>query len=181
MLLISMRFIGIVFIILFLSGCYEIKSEKSNLEIEHLYESFINKLNSGEYKLIKYTSSKCLDDTTYLDSIDWNQELKLFTELNISKSQIDDYDIIISKNGCEKKFQTNSKKHSIKKYKYSHCDGNLIVFIDITKSSPLYTFSYHLELNNKGYLIHIKSDVGMAYEADYKVEGKFILSKTITH
>ncbi len=170
-----MRFLGIVFILLVLSGCYNVKSENSNTELMKLYNSFINQLDN--YKLIKYITQDGVTDTIYIDSINWTQELKLFTELNISKSYLSDYDIKTSKNGCSKHFQTTSNKYPIKRYKYLHCDNNLIVFIDYIKSSPLYRFSYHLELNNKGYLVEIISDVIMAYESNYRIEGKFITNQ----
>jgi len=115
-----------------------------------------------------------------MDSVNWEQELKLFTELNISKSNLSNYNITVSKNGCEKIFQTNSEKCPIKRYKYLLCQNNLNVCIDFEKSSPLYLFSYHLELNNKGYLIKIISDVKMSYESKYRIEGKFLTKENKT-
>ena len=46
--------------------------------------------------------------------------------------------------------------------------------IDVVKSSPLYEFDYHLELNMNGYLIEAKSNVEFAYNSAFRVEGKFI-------
>ena len=175
-----MRFIGIILILSVLSGCYDSKFEKSNPELAQLYNSFIDKLYNDEYKLIKYITREGLTDTIQIDSINWNQELKLFTELTISRSHLTDYNVKTLKNGCEKQFITNSNKYPIKRYKYSHCENNLIVFIDFMKSSPLYSFYYHLELNHKGYLIEIVSDVKMAYESKYRIEGKFLINEDKT-
>ena len=54
------------------------------------------------------------------------------------------------------------------------------LIIDFAKSSPLYSFYSHLELNQNGYLIEIISDVKMAYESNYRIEGKFITNEDKT-
>ena len=176
-----MRFIRIVLVLSLLSGCSNVKSEKSNPELMQLYTSFIDNLYNSDYQLIKYITREGETDTIRMDSINWDQELKLFTELNISKSHLGNYNITVSKNGCEKIFQTNSKKCPIKRYKYLLCENNLNVCIDFEKSSPLYLFSYHLELNNKGYLIKIISDVKMSYASKYRIERKFFTNENKTH
>ena len=176
-----MRFIGVFVILLAFSGCYHVEDKESNTKLKQSYTSFIQKLYNGEYKLTKYITRKGITDTLYIDSVNWPQELKLFTELNISKSYLSDYHCITSKNGCEKIFQTNSNKYPIKRYKYLHCNNNFIVLIDFVKSSPLYSFYYHLELNQNGYLIEIISDVKMAYESNYRIEGKFITNEDKTY
>tara|TARA_Y100000589_G_scaffold29168_1_gene24261 strand:+ start:30141 stop:30671 length:531 start_codon:yes stop_codon:yes gene_type:complete len=172
-----MRFLGIILILLLLSGCYKIENKESNTELKQLYNSLIDELNKGDYKLVKYFSREGIVDTMYFDSVNWPQELKLFSELNISKSRLSDYHILTSQNGCEKQFYSKSDKNTIKRYEYLDCNNKLSVAVNLSKSSQLYAFSYYLELNNKGYLIEITSDVKMAYESDYRVEGKFITSE----
>tara|TARA_B100000963_G_C22544158_1_gene633631 strand:- start:482 stop:1012 length:531 start_codon:yes stop_codon:yes gene_type:complete len=176
-----MRFTGLFVILLMLSGCYDIERKESNTELNQLYTSFIQKLCDDRYKLIKYITRREITDTLYIDSVNWPQELQRFTELSISKSFLSDYNYKTAQNGCEKIFQTNFNKHPIKRYKYLHCDNNFNVLIDFSKSSPLHSFYYHLELNKYGYLIEIISDVKMAYRSNYRIEGKFITNEDKTN
>ena len=176
-----MRFLCIILILLLLSGCYNTENKKSNTELKQLYDSLIDELNKGDYKLVKYLSREGIVDTMYFDSVNWPRELKLFTELNISKSRLNDYHVSTSQNGCEKQFYSKSDKNTVKRYEYLDCNNKLSVAINLSKSSQLYAFSYYLELNHKGYLIEIKSDVKMAYESNYRIEGKFITNEDKTN
>jgi hypothetical protein len=113
----------------------------------------------------------------HADSIDFQKELEFFTDAVISKNSYSDYKIKSLKGGCEKYFQTISNSHSIKNFYYNSCNDFLVVYIDMDKVSPLFGFKYHLELNKNGFLIEIKSNVKLSYDAKYRIEGKFVSKK----
>ena len=161
---------------MFFVGCTPSENKPNSDEFSEIYSSLIQQLKLDELNLIKYIKKGGLTDTIQLhhDSIDWNEELKMFIAIKIPKSVYNDYEITNDERDCEKQFQTSNNKHSVKNYKYSNCNGQTIVNIDVTKNSPLYEFDYHLEINSKGYLIEVRSDVEFAYSSAFRVEGKFI-------
>ena len=158
-----------------LFSCTSSEKIKDNNEFSVLYQPFIQQLKQSNLKLIKYVKKGEVMDTIIIskDSVNWYQELKLFVETKIPKSAYSDYEIKSFENNCKKQFQTSSNKHSVKKYQIDSCNGGLIVNIDVVKSSPLYEFDYHLELNEEGYLIEATSDVEFAYNSAFRIEGKF--------
>lgn len=159
-----------------LLGCNSSDTEFKNEEFSKVYSSLFQELKTSDVKLEKYIIFNNKVDTVLLnsDSINWNQELELFTKAEISKSAYSDYEIRTLNDGCEKYFQTRNDKHHVKKYHYSNCNGSLNVYIDVEKSSPLYKFNYHLELNKDGYLIETKTEIELAEQSNYRIEGKFI-------
>lgn len=169
-----MRIFGILLFALFVIwGCSSKINTQNNNEFFNLYTTLIEDLKSSDVKLIKYIKKGKESDTIAVDTVNWDEEFNLFTNLFISKSNYSDYKITSSEDGCEKSFQTKNNKHEVKNYDYSICNGELIVYIDVKKTSPLYVFDYHLELNKNGYLIEVKSNVDLAYTSDYRIEGKF--------
>lgn len=137
------------------------------------YNALIQKLKKDNVKLTKYIIKDEKKDTLYLDTVNWEQELSLFIESDISKKKTNGYKITSFQDSCKFLFQTTSDKQPVKKLKYSNCGSELIVNIDVEKVSKLYKYLYYLELTPTGYLIEIKQEVDMAYESQYVVEGKF--------
>jgi glucose-6-phosphate 1-dehydrogenase len=154
-------------------GC-SITNESSNSKLlaKH-YTALIQELNKGNLKLTKYIIKGEKRDTIYLDTVNWEQELSLFLESDISKNKINQYKITSFADSCKFLFQTTSNKQSVKKLNYAICNNDLIVNIDVEKRSELYDFVYYLELTPNGYLIEAKQKVSMTYESNYIIEGKF--------
>lgn len=170
-----MRFLGfcIGFGLLFIR-CSNSELDNSNSEFGKIYESVIQQLNSGNVKLKKHITKDGKTDTVLINTVNWQNELKQFTDVEISKSVFDDYEIKSLNGGCEKHFQTLVNKHSVKNYHYSKCNEDLTVDILVKKSNPLYDFDYKLQLTPNGYLIEVVADVDLAYKSNVKIEGKFI-------
>tara|TARA_B110000211_G_C14075093_1_gene551671 strand:+ start:228 stop:743 length:516 start_codon:yes stop_codon:yes gene_type:complete len=141
--------------------------------LESRYTALIQQLNTGNIKLTKYIINGDKRDTLYLDTVNWEQELSLFLESDISKKKINLYKTSAFEDSCKFFFQTTSNKQAVKKLNYSICNKDLIVNIDVEKRSDLYDFLYYLELTPNGYLIEAKQKVSMAYESEYIIEGKF--------
>ena len=169
-----MRFLvfGCVLSLLIL-GCSGSKIDTTNNEFSEVYDVLIQSFNNKDLKLKKYITKDGKSDTVYVDTVNWQKELKPFFDAEISKSTYDDYEIKSFEEGCKKEFHTKSNKHHVKMYKYNRCNGQLNVEILVEKSSPLYEFDYKLQLNSEGYIIETVSDVEMAYESKLKIEGKF--------
>lgn len=165
-----------LFLIL-LSGCSNKKEKEINSNFKKLYSSLIQELTQSNIKLEKHFIHNGKYDKIIIheDSVDFSKELKVFTDLVILNKMYSEYEIRSLNGGCEKYFQTLNDKHTVKNMYYSTCKGYLVVYIDVNKSSPLFNFDYHLELNKNGYLIEIKSNVELTYRSIYRIEGRFIL------
>jgi hypothetical protein len=166
----------IVIFIVFTSlaiSCSRTSEPKNEKLLGDYYNTLIQELKDGNLKLTKYVIKGEKRDTLYLDTINWEQELSLFLESDISKKKINLYKITYFEDSCKFLFQTTSNKQAVKKLNYSICNKDFIVNIDVEKRSDLYDFFYYLELTPDGYLIEAKQKVSMAYESDYIIEGKF--------
>lgn len=137
------------------------------------YNSLIQDFKYNDLKLIKYIIKGEKRDTLYVDSVNWEKELKLFLESDISKNNSSLYKITTVNGGCEKTLQTTVFKQSVKKLQFDNCNGALSVNINVEKKNMFYEFKYHLELNENGFLIECNQNVEFAFESNYRIEGKF--------
>lgn len=138
------------------------------------YNSLIQDFKYNDLKLIKYITKGEKRDTLYVDSVNWEKELKLFLESDISKNNSSLYKITTVNGGCEKTLQTTVFKQSVKKLQFDNCNGALSVNINVEKKNMFYEFKYHLELNENGFFIECNQNVEFAFESNYRIEGKFI-------
>jgi len=169
--------VGKLLVLLFISsiviGCLTTDKIDDTTVLSGHYDSIIQQLTIDEIKLTKYIIKNEKRDTVYIDSVNWKQELSLFLESDISKKKINKYKITIFEDSCTFLFQTTTDKQPVKKLKYSICNNDLIVNIDVEKRSKIYDYIYYLELTSSGYLIEVKQKVKMAYQSKYIIEGKF--------
>jgi hypothetical protein len=162
----------IIIIITFI-GCNQPTSLDKEYVLSTKYTSLIQELNLNDFKLTKYIIKGEKTDTVFVDSVNWEKELKLFLESDISKSNSSLYKITTVNDGCEKTLQTTDFKQNVKKLQFDSCNGGLHVNINVEKKNMLYEFKYHLELNENGFLIECNQDVEFAFESSYRIEGKF--------
>jgi len=161
-------------IILIFIGCNQPTSADKGYVLNRKYKSLIQDFKSNDLKLIKYIIKEDKRDTLYVDSVNWEKELKLFLESDISKNNSSLYKITTVNDGCEKTLQTTDFKQSVKKLQFDSCNGGLHVNINVEKKNMFYEFKYHLELNENGFLIECNQSVKFAFESNYRIEGKFI-------
>lgn len=162
-----------VFISSIFIGCSTADKTDNITVLSEQYNSLIQQLKTDNVKLTKYIIKDEKRDTLYLDSVNWKQELNMFLESDISKKKLNQYKITVFEDSCKFLFQTTTDKQPVKKLKYSICNNDFIVNIDVEKRSKLYDYVYYLELTSNGYLIEVKQKVKMAYQSKYIIEGKF--------
>lgn len=160
--------------LLAISACKQNNEQQNAKVLSARYNTIIQQLDSSNVKLIKYIQRDSVRDTLTVNNVNWEQELALFLKNDVNMSALADYDSIVDIHNCAKTYQTTSEKYNVKSIKYDFCANGYNVVINIVKNNALYNFSYHLELNKKGFLIEAFADVEMAYEHNYRIEGKFI-------
>lgn len=160
--------------LLAISACKHNNEQQNTKVLSPHYTAIIQELTSGNVKLIKYIQRDSVRDTLTVNNVNWEQELSLFLKNDINLSALGDYDSIVNGNNCAKTYQTTLEKYNVKSIKYDFCANGYNVVTNIVKNTALYNFNYHLELNTKGFLIEAFTDVKMAYEHNYRIEGKFI-------
>lgn len=153
--------------------CSKPIKKKTNSLLFYQYSALIQRLRNDNVKLTKYISSSEKKDTIYIDTVDWNTELKIFLEADILKNKLVNYKTIESKSNCRFLLQTESSKEAVKKLEYSICNDSLYVNMFVNKVSKIYDFNYHLELSPNGYLIESDQEVSAGYKSIYRIEGKF--------
>ena len=161
-------------IILIFIGCNQPTAADKGYVLNRKYKSLIQDFKSNDLKLIKYIIKEDKRDTLYVDSVNWEKELKLFLESDISKNNSSLYKITTVNDGCEKTLQTTDFKQSVKKLQFDSCNGGLHVNINVEKKNMFYDFKYHLELNENGFLIECNQRVEFAFASNHRIEGKFI-------
>ena len=101
-------------IILIIIGCNEPTAVDKGYILNGKYNSLIQDFKSNDLKLIKYLIKEDKSYTLYVDSVNWEKELKLFLESDISKNNSSLYKITTVNGGCEKTLQTTDFKQSVK-------------------------------------------------------------------
>lgn len=152
-------------------GCQpQTTTSKSDTINNHL-SLFITQLKKENTQLVKYITKDNQTDTLIVDSINWEKELAMFIKYDLSEKKKKLYEI--EEVGCEKIYKPKDDKQQLKKLKINKCDNLSSITMDIVKNSKLYTYLYHLELNNSGFLITSKQQVEFIFDTDYRIEGKF--------
>lgn len=157
----------------FLVSCSSVDKEPNRTLLFDQYNTLIQQLKANDVKLVKYVSSGVKRDTITIDSVNWNNELKLFFESDILKNKLIHYKTKTSKEGCKVMLQTDSFNEAVKKLEYSTCGNSLYVNMLVNKKRKIYNFDYHLELTPDGFLIETDQQIIGGQDSKYRIEGKF--------